>query len=135
MDYKKVALKHVKKIRQLEDEVIPKLQSDIFNLRQIIEDGKLREAGELEQPSQKPMVFSCSVSRVNEKREADRQSAALHMIKSLHTHPSSVRRLTAKEERALINPIMLEYGIAATPFLALIDKVQDACGIPKEGET
>jgi len=54
MDYKKVALKHVKKIRKLEDEVIPKLESEIFNLRQIIKDGKLCEAGELEQPSQEP---------------------------------------------------------------------------------
>ena len=44
-DYKKIALNHVKKIRKLEDEVIPKLKSDIFNLRQVIKDGKLLELG------------------------------------------------------------------------------------------
>ena len=46
----------------------------------------------------------------------------------------AVRRLTAKEERDLINPIMFEYSISAAPFLELIDKVQDACGIPKGEE-
>jgi len=54
--------------------------------------------------------------------------ATAHSIgaQQCYTHPSNVRRLTAKEERALINPIMHEYGISAAPFLELIDKVQDA---------
>jgi len=49
-------------------------------------------------------------------------------------HPSSVHRLTVKEERALINPIMHEYGISAAPFLELIDKVQDAMMKSNGGE-
>lgn len=102
-DYKKIALNHIKKIRNLEDEVIPKLKSDIFNLKQAIKDGKLLELGGSEDALRKLIDILGASSLLLMRVMARRNDNSKDDIEAFNKLTKQHNDLTAELAQALEN--------------------------------